>query len=120
MAQIWVMLPTYNEAGNIRRVVERILSQPLDIGVVIVDDNSPDGTGEMADAIVKDKGLLQITDEAEITKIVDQVMADNPGPVEDYQNGKKKAMGFLIGQVMKITKGKANPQLVNRILSEKL
>jgi len=51
MVQIWVMLPTYNEAGNIRQVVDRILGQPLDIGVVIVDDGSPDGTGEIADAL---------------------------------------------------------------------
>ncbi len=77
-------------------------------------------TGKMADAIVKEKGLLQITDEAAITKIIEQVMADNPGPVQDYRDGKKRAMGFLIGQVMKATKGKANPQLVNKILGEKL
>jgi aspartyl-tRNA(Asn)/glutamyl-tRNA(Gln) amidotransferase subunit B len=77
-------------------------------------------TGKMADAIVKEKGLLQITDEAEIGKIADQVIADNPGPVQEYRNGKKKAIGFLIGQVMKATKGKANPQLVNRIFREKL
>jgi len=51
MVQVWVMLPTYNEAENIGPVVERILSQPLDIGVVIVDDDSPDGTGEIADTL---------------------------------------------------------------------
>ncbi len=77
-------------------------------------------TGQPADAIVKEKGLLQITDAEEIAKIVDQVMADNPGPVQSYRNGEKKVMGFLVGQVMKATKGKANPQLVNKILSEKL
>jgi len=77
-------------------------------------------TGKMADVIVKEKGLLQITDEGEIVRIVEQVMTDNPGPVQDYRDGKKRAMGFLIGQVMKATRGKANPQLVNKILSEKL
>lgn len=51
MVQIWAMLPTYNEAENIRQVIERILSQPLDIGIVIVDDHSPDGTGEIADRL---------------------------------------------------------------------
>ena len=51
MVQIWVMLPTYNEAGNIERVVDLVLSQPLDIGVVVVDDNSPDGTGEIAERL---------------------------------------------------------------------
>jgi len=77
-------------------------------------------TAKMADVVVKEKGLLQITDEAEIAAIVEQVMAENPGPVQDYRDGKKKAMGFLIGQVMKATKGKANPQLVNKIFGEKL
>ena len=51
MVQIWVMLPTYNEAENIQPVIDRILSQPLDIGVVVVDDGSPDGTGEIADRL---------------------------------------------------------------------
>ena len=77
-------------------------------------------TGKMADVIVKEKGLLQITDEGEIGRIIDQVIADNPGPVGDYRAGKTRAMGFLVGQVMKATKGKANPQLVNKILREKL
>jgi len=77
-------------------------------------------TGKMADVIVKEKGLLQITDEAEIGNIIEQVMADNPGSVQDYRDGKQKAIGFLVGQVMKATRGKANPQLVNKILREKL
>lgn len=51
MAQIWVALPTFNEAGNIRVVIERILAQPLDIGVVVIDDDSPDGTGDIADEL---------------------------------------------------------------------
>ena len=63
---------------------------------------------------------VHLTDEAEIAAIVDKVIADNPGPAQDYREGKKKAIGFLVGQVMKATKGKANPQLVNRILREKL
>ena len=77
-------------------------------------------TGKMADVVVKEKGLLQISDEGEIGKIVEQVMADNPGSVQDYRDGKQKAIGFLVGQVMKATRGKANPQLVNKILREKL
>ena len=77
-------------------------------------------TGKMADVVVREKGLLQITDEAEIGKIIEQVMTDNPGPVQDYRDGKQKAIGFLVGQVMKATKGKANPQLVNKMLREKL
>jgi len=77
-------------------------------------------TGKTAESIVKEKGLVQITDENEIIKVVEQVIAENPGPVQDYKNGGTKAIGFLVGQVMKATKGKANPQLVNKILTEKL
>jgi len=77
-------------------------------------------TGKDPGAIVEEKGLVQISDEAAIQGIIDEVIADNPKSVQDYKAGKKKAMGFLVGQVMKATKGKANPQVVNKILQEKL
>jgi aspartyl-tRNA(Asn)/glutamyl-tRNA(Gln) amidotransferase subunit B len=77
-------------------------------------------TGKSAESIVKDKGLVQISDESEIIKIVEQVIAENPETVQDYKNGKKNSIGFLVGQIMKVTKGKANPQLVNKLLAEKL
>ena len=70
--------------------------------------------------IVEDKGLVQITDTGAIEAIVDQVIADNPKPVEQYKAGKKKAIGALVGQVMKQSKGKANPQMVNELLAKKL
>ncbi|HZK18823.1 MAG TPA: Asp-tRNA(Asn)/Glu-tRNA(Gln) amidotransferase subunit GatB, partial [Clostridia bacterium] len=77
-------------------------------------------TGKDAGAIVKEKGLVQISDEGELAAIVDKVLADNPGPVEDYRQGKKKAISFLVGQVMKATRGKANPQVVNGLLRDKM
>lgn len=70
--------------------------------------------------IVKDKGLVQITDTAEIEKIVDEVISKNQKAVEEYRAGKKKAIGSLVGQIMKATKGKANPQMVNQLLEKKL
>ena len=70
--------------------------------------------------IVKDKGLVQITDTSAIEGIVDEVIAKNPKPVEEYKAGKKKAIGALVGQIMKATKGKANPQMVNQLLAKKL
>ena len=70
--------------------------------------------------IVKDKGLVQITDTKAIEAIVDKVIADNPKAVEEYKGGKKKAIGSLVGQVMKQSKGKANPQMVNELLTQKL
>lgn len=70
--------------------------------------------------IVEAKGLVQITDTGAIEAIVDEVIASCPKPVEDYKSGKKKALGALVGQVMKLSKGKANPQLVNELLERKL
>ncbi len=70
--------------------------------------------------IVKDKGLVQITDTSAIEGIVDEVIAKNQKAVEEYKAGKKKAIGALVGQIMKATKGKANPQMVNEMLSKKL
>ncbi|MBM7854276.1 aspartyl-tRNA(Asn)/glutamyl-tRNA(Gln) amidotransferase subunit B [Desulfohalotomaculum tongense] len=77
-------------------------------------------TGKAPAEIVEEKGLVQISDEGELSRIIDEVIANNPKSVEDYRSGKKKAMGFLVGQTMKATKGKANPALVNKLLSEKL
>lgn len=77
-------------------------------------------TGKDPAVIVKEKGLVQITDTDALGKIIDQVIADNPQSVADYRSGKTKAIGFLVGQTMKATKGKASPDLVNKLLKEKL
>lgn len=77
-------------------------------------------SGKDPQTIVKEKGLVQISDEGELATIIAQVIADNPQSVEDYQGGKAQAFGFLVGQVMKATRGKANPQLVNKLLKESL
>ncbi|MDP8262934.1 MAG: Asp-tRNA(Asn)/Glu-tRNA(Gln) amidotransferase subunit GatB [Candidatus Ancaeobacter aquaticus] len=77
-------------------------------------------TGKQAKIIVKEKGLMQITDESAIRDIAKDVIAHNKASAEDYRKGKKQAIGFLVGQVMKATKGKANPQLVNKMLVEEI
>lgn len=77
-------------------------------------------TGKMPKDIVKEKGLSQITDTSALEAIVMQVVEAHPGPAQDYRDGKKKAIGFLVGQVMRATRGKANPQLVNQILTQVL
>ncbi len=76
--------------------------------------------GKDPQSIVEEKGLVQISDTSELESIVEEVVQANPGPVEDFKGGKKKALGFLVGQVMKATRGQANPQMVNKILAEKL
>ncbi|MEW5897826.1 MAG: Asp-tRNA(Asn)/Glu-tRNA(Gln) amidotransferase subunit GatB [Bacillota bacterium] len=77
-------------------------------------------TGSDPERIVKEKELVQITDEGAIAAVVEEVIANHPKVVEDYRAGKDKALGFLVGQVMKATRGKANPELVNRLLKERL
>jgi aspartyl-tRNA(Asn)/glutamyl-tRNA(Gln) amidotransferase subunit B len=76
--------------------------------------------GSDPETIVEEEGLKQISDEDELENIVDGIIADNPDAVEDVKNGKDRAIGFLVGQVMKETRGKANPGLVNQMLRDKL
>lgn len=76
--------------------------------------------GGDAEQIVKDKGLVQISDEGTLLKIISEVLDANPQSIEDFKNGKNKAVGFLVGQLMKATKGQANPQLVNQLLQQEL
>jgi len=77
-------------------------------------------TGKPAAAIVKAKGLTQITDRGAIEAAVAKVIADNPGQVAQYKSGKQGTLGWLVGQVMKATGGKANPKLVNELLRKEL
>jgi aspartyl-tRNA(Asn)/glutamyl-tRNA(Gln) amidotransferase subunit B len=77
-------------------------------------------TGKDAKTVVAEKGLVQISDRGALEQAVREVMEANPGPVSDYRSGKEKAFGFLVGQAMKATKGKANPQVVNEVLLEQL
>lgn len=77
------------------------------------------GEGD-ADTIIDKKGLKQITDNDAIGKIVDQVIADNPNQLSQYRDGKDKLFGYFVGQVMKVSQGKANPQQVNTLLKQKL
>ncbi|MDW7728925.1 MAG: Asp-tRNA(Asn)/Glu-tRNA(Gln) amidotransferase subunit GatB [Bacillota bacterium] len=76
--------------------------------------------GKSPRQVVEDEGLLQISDQSELETVIDVVIAGNPESVDNYLGGKTKAIGFLVGQVMKETRGKANPQLVNELLVKKL
>ncbi|VBB08554.1 glutamyl-trna(gln) amidotransferase subunit b signature [Lucifera butyrica] len=77
-------------------------------------------SGKDAETIVKEKGLVQISDEGAIVAVVDAVLAANPQSVADFKAGKDRAIGFLVGQIMKQTKGRANPELVNKLLRERM
>jgi len=77
-------------------------------------------SGRDADTIIAQKGLKQITDSGAIERVIEAVMAANPGQLADYRSGKDKLFGFFVGQVMKATGGKANPAQVNELLKSKL
>jgi len=77
-------------------------------------------TGRSPEQIVEEKGLVQISDASALEKVVDEVIAENQSVADDYRAGKDKAIGRLVGQVMKKTKGQANPKLVNELLRKKL
>jgi aspartyl-tRNA(Asn)/glutamyl-tRNA(Gln) amidotransferase subunit B len=70
--------------------------------------------------VIEKKGLKQITDTGAIETIIDEVLSNNPGQLAEYRSGKDKLFGFFVGQVMKASKGKANPQQVNELLKRKL
>ena len=96
------------ESGEIsNRMAQEVFDQMFD-------------TGKSARAIVEEQGLAQISDEDALGEIVAQVIAENPDAVQDFKQGKKRAVGFLVGQVMKATRGKANPGIVNQKLQEEL
>lgn len=77
-------------------------------------------SGKEPAVIIKEKGMEQITDPSALEKVIDDILADHPTQVEQYKGGKEKVFGFFVGQVMKATKGQANPTMVNDILKEKL
>jgi len=77
-------------------------------------------TGKTAETVVQEQGLVQVSDTGAIEQIIDEVIRANPGQAAEYKSGKEKLFGFFVGQVMKASKGKANPDMVNQLLKKKL
>jgi aspartyl/glutamyl-tRNA(Asn/Gln) amidotransferase, B subunit len=103
-------------AGMIRRILDNTISGKIAKEVFEAMWN---GEGD-ADAVIDKKGLRQITDSGAIEKIIDDILAANPDNVAAYRSGKDKLFGFFVGQAMKATQGKANPQQLNDLLKKKL
>ena len=107
-------------AENLGRLVELVSSNVIngktakDVFALVVE------TGENPEKIVEEKGLKQVTDSSEIEKIVDEVIASSPANVAAYRGGKQGLFGWFVGQVMKASRGKANPVVVNELLKKKL
>ena len=102
--------------GMIKRIADNTISGKIAKEVFEAMWN---GEGD-ADTVIEAKGLKQITDSSAIEPIIDEIIANNPGQLEQYRSGKDKLFGFFVGQVMKATQGKANPQQVNDLLKQKL
>ncbi len=104
-------------AGMVMRIADNTISSKIGKEVF---EALWSGQAESADAVIETRGLRQITDTDAIEKLIDEVLAANPKSVEEFRAGKEKAFNALVGQAMKATKGKANPQQVNELLRRKL
>jgi len=130
----WILVELLRELKNAETDIADCKIKAEDLGALIrlIDDQTISGkiakdvfaemfaTGKTPAEIVREKGLVQITDTSAIEKIVDEVIAANPKEAENYRGGKTALMGFFVGQVMKASGGKANPKAVNEILKTKL
>ena len=130
----WVLSELLRELKNASIDITRSKMSAGSLGSLIklIDDQTISGkiakdvfvdmfaTGKAPEEIVKEKGLVQITDTSAIEKVVDEVIVANPKQFEQYRSGKTALLGFFVGQVIKATGGKANPQAVNEILKSRL
>jgi aspartyl-tRNA(Asn)/glutamyl-tRNA(Gln) amidotransferase subunit B len=130
----WIMGDLLRELKRDEREIDQCPVTPLHLAEMLsmIKDGTISGkiakdvfeemyrTGEKPSKIVQEKGWIQILDKGEIERAIEKAMQANPKQVEDYRNGKEKLFGFFVGEVMKQTKGKANPKLVNELLKEKL
>ncbi len=130
----WIMSELLRELKNADKDIEDCPVTPENLAQLLrmVHDNTISGkiaktvfeemvkSGKPPQTVVQEKNLVQISDEGALGTILDEVIAANPKPAEQYRSGEDKVIGFLVGQVMKASKGKANPGLVNKMLQEKL
>jgi aspartyl-tRNA(Asn)/glutamyl-tRNA(Gln) amidotransferase subunit B len=108
-------------AGQLAELIQRIADNTISNNIAKkVFEALWNGEGASADEVIEKQGLKQITDSGAIEKIIDEVLAANQKSVEEFRAGKEKAFNALVGQAMKATKGKANPQQVNDLLKKKL
>ncbi|MBX3008975.1 MAG: Asp-tRNA(Asn)/Glu-tRNA(Gln) amidotransferase subunit GatB [Melioribacteraceae bacterium] len=133
-ASNWVMTEVLKSLNDQKIEIKDFTVSPDNLGKLIklINNNIISGkiakdifpemiaTNNNPEIIIKEKNLVQINDSGEIELAIDKVLAQNPNDVADYLGGKDKVIGFLVGQIMKETKGKANPQSVNQLLKKKL
>jgi aspartyl-tRNA(Asn)/glutamyl-tRNA(Gln) amidotransferase subunit B len=130
----WVMGDVLRFLNEEKRDIKEcsILPQSLVEMIVLIENGTISGkmakdiivemykTGKTPQTIIEEKGMVQITDEDALEKTIAEVLAANPAQLEQYRGGKEKLFGYFVGQVMKATQGKANPQLINELLKKML
>ncbi len=130
----WIMVELLRELSQSDTAIADCPVSPENLAALIglIDKNVINGkiaktvfvemfkTGADPAAIVKEKGLEQVTDSSEITRFVQEAVAANPGPVQEFRSGKEQALNFLVGQVMKLSRGKANPQMAAQGLKDEI
>lgn len=133
-ASNWIMTELLRELNDTQTSVEKSPISPENLAKLIRLIDSGQISGKIAkeifalmwksqkdpEIIVKESGKTQVTDEGAIAKMIDEVLAANSGQVADYRSGKTKLFGFFVGQIMKVSKGQASPEIVNKLLLEKL
>ena len=130
----WIRSELLRELENAGLTAEKSPVPAAELGALVrmIDEDKISGkqgkdvlvemfqSGKSAAAIVEEKGLVQVSDTGEIDRVIDEVMAASPNQLEQYRSGREALFGFFVGQVMKASKGKANPKVVNERLREKL
>jgi aspartyl-tRNA(Asn)/glutamyl-tRNA(Gln) amidotransferase subunit B len=130
----WIMTELIRELNLAGREISKSPVMPENLGklVSLIDKGTISGkiakqvfqemweSGKNPETVIKEKNLVQISDSGAIEKMIDEVLSANPTQVADYRNGKTKVFGFFVGAIMKASKGQANPDLVTKILTEKL
>ncbi|MGA3084779.1 MAG: Asp-tRNA(Asn)/Glu-tRNA(Gln) amidotransferase subunit GatB [Thermodesulfobacteriota bacterium] len=130
----WIMVELVRELKRAEKEIEQCPVSPQDLAALLdlIQEGVISGriaktvfeemfeTGKSPKTIVQEKGLVQVTDTAQIKVVIEEVLQNNPDKIAAYKEGKTKLFGFFVGEVMKKTQGKANPKVVNEILKKKL
>ena len=116
----WVLAESPIQAERLARLIQRIKDDTISgkIGKTVFEAMLEDGSD--VDQIIESRGLKQVTDSGAIESLVDEVITNHPEQVQQFRDGKEAVLGFLVGQAMKLSQGKANPGQVNQLLREKM
>ena len=114
------VLTSNSPEGDLASLISRIKDNTISSKIAKTIFESMIDSDQSVDAIIEQKGLKQVTDDGEIERLVIQVMEENQSQVDQFKTGKEQVLGYLVGQAMKISRGKANPEQVGQLLRQKI